>query len=191
MGDTERPITRTTLDAAMTCAALKRAWHQQLGVTPEREHVLVVLAQIWHETNAGASCFNFNLAGVKHWPNDGRDFFTSRTTEVIGGVDTIVRAEFRAFADLDAGMADYFKELRTTFADAWPAILAGDTAAYAHALKLAHYYTASEANYAAALARHRDVLDAVLPPDSVPETPQWIVFGLPDPGHGDPPPESG
>jgi hypothetical protein len=60
---------------------------------------------------------------------------------------------FRAFATLDEGARDYVQMQRIRFASAWPAVLAGDPAAFGHALKLAHYYTADEAGYVGALYR--------------------------------------
>ncbi len=60
---------------------------------------------------------------------------------------------FRAFASLDDGARDYVQMQRTRFASAWPAVLAGDPAAFGHALKLAHYYTADESGYVGALQR--------------------------------------
>ncbi len=60
---------------------------------------------------------------------------------------------FRAFASLDEGTRDYIQMQRTRFASAWPAVLAGDPAAFGHALKLAHYYTADESGYVGALQR--------------------------------------
>ncbi len=60
---------------------------------------------------------------------------------------------FRAFATLDEGASDYVQMQRTRFASAWPAVLAGDPAAFGHALKLAHYYTAGESGYVGDLQR--------------------------------------
>jgi flagellum-specific peptidoglycan hydrolase FlgJ len=180
MTENELPATSTPLDAELTRAALLTQWRAQLGGHPERKQWLVVLAQIWHETGAGRSCWNYSLAGVKHMPGDGRDYAMLRTTELVGGVYVPTRAAFRAFADLDAGMADYFQILRTTFAAAWPAITAGDVAAFAHALKLAHYYTALETDYAAALARHYRDLDGELLADTLNESPSKILFVLPE-----------
>ncbi len=60
---------------------------------------------------------------------------------------------FRAFGTLDEGTRDYVQMQRTRFASAWPAVLAGDPAAFGHALKLAHYYTADESGYMGTLQR--------------------------------------
>lgn len=186
MTETERTPTSTPLNAQDTQCALKSAWRAQLGGSPERHSRLIVCAQIWHETAGGRSCWNYNLAGVKHVPGDGRDFAMLHTFEVIDGRAVNMRAAFRAFDTLDAGMSDYFQTLRTTFASVWPALAAGDIAGYAHALKLARYYTAAEADYLAGLTRHYHDLDAQLPPDTMPETPAALAV-LPDPGHGTPP----
>jgi hypothetical protein len=60
---------------------------------------------------------------------------------------------FRAFTTLQAGMLDHLRTVYGRFQAAWPAVLAGDPAAYAHALKQQRYYTANESKYTAILRR--------------------------------------
>lgn len=66
---------------------------------------------------------------------------------------------FRAYATLDEGAADYLGLLRKRFASAWPAVVAGDPAAFGRALKAAHYYTADEAEYTRGLVSIVRTLD--------------------------------
>jgi peptidoglycan hydrolase-like protein with peptidoglycan-binding domain len=63
---------------------------------------------------------------------------------------------FRAFRTLDEGTADYLALLKKQFASSWPFVVAGDTAGFAHALKVKGYYTADEAQYTKALKGRRD-----------------------------------
>lgn len=55
---------------------------------------------------------------------------------------------FRAFSSLDEGMAAHLQILARRFAKAWPALLAGDFVAFAHALHDQGYFTASPDAYA-------------------------------------------
>ena len=54
---------------------------------------------------------------------------------------------FRAFDTLLEGAVDYVKLLNKRFQRAWPAVLAGDPALFAHYLKQQGYYTADETQY--------------------------------------------
>lgn len=58
---------------------------------------------------------------------------------------------FRAYRSLDEGARDYFDLLRKRFASAWPAVEAGDPAAFSRLLKKANYYTADEGHYTRSL----------------------------------------
>lgn len=58
---------------------------------------------------------------------------------------------FRAFATLDDGVRDHVALLRRRFASAWPHVVSGDVAAFCMALAAAHYYTADQARYTAAV----------------------------------------
>lgn len=58
---------------------------------------------------------------------------------------------FRAFATLDDGMRAHLRLLSTRFAHAWPAVIAGDVAAFAKSLHDQGYFTASPDTYAAGM----------------------------------------
>lgn len=129
-----------------------------------REGLLVLLSQIWLETGSGASCFNFNLGGIKSTGgSDGFDWFQSQTQEGSGGSAVTITALFRAYDSLDAGAADFVHLLQSRFAAAWAAAQTGDTGAYAQALHDGGYYTASETDYAAGLATRYAQLDPQIP----------------------------
>ena len=64
--------------------------------------------------------------------------------------DTAVHLR-RAYEDAEAGLMGYWAALLDGFPDGYDAICTGDPAVFAHALKVAHYYTADEASYARGL----------------------------------------
>lgn len=136
MSETQVPDQLTPV----TPAALYAALH---AVAPElsRASLLVLLAQVAEETGWRA-CHNFNLGNVKHVPGDGHNYCVFRASEVENGVEKFFDMAFRAFASLEEGATDYLALLKKRFVSAWPAVLAGDPAAFVHALKLAHYFTA-------------------------------------------------
>lgn len=127
---------------------------------------LVLLSQWCLETGGGKSCHRWNIGNVKHLRGDGHAWtMFGGVTEVLGG--RVQRFEppdpqtwFRAFSTLDAGATDYLAILRTRFASAWPAVLAGDPAAFGHALAVQHYYTSPEQAYVTVLVRLRGELEA-------------------------------
>lgn len=147
-------------------ASLGKAWQAYQSSAPSRSSLLVLLSQWSLETGGGGASMNHNMAGIKHVPGDGHDYATYPTHEVIGGVDTVLPQNFRAYASLDAGVLDWMHVLLSTFGFAWPAVVAGDTADFAHRLKIRGYYTAPENAYAAGLAARYAQLDGVIPFDS-------------------------
>lgn len=58
---------------------------------------------------------------------------------------------FRAFDSLDHAMEHHLQLLSKRFAGAWPAVLAGDFAGFAHALHSQRYFTADPSVYAAGM----------------------------------------
>jgi flagellum-specific peptidoglycan hydrolase FlgJ len=187
MSDTLVPTTKTPLLAVDVYLALRMQWSAQVGSEPTRAQLLTLLAQIWLETGAGGSCFNFNLGGIKHVNGDGRPFYSVQTHEVIGGVNKVLVQPFRAYASLAEGAADYLHLIRTTFGFAWPAVETADIDAYAHALHVRGYYTASEHDYAAALHVRYKQLDGLITEDTQPAVPIAIARSQPPPGTDDDP----
>lgn len=70
---------------------------------------------------------------------------------------------FAAYPSLEAGATAWLDMQHGRFSSAWPALLSGDARAFGHALKLAGYYTAPEAQYVATLAAVAAQLDGELP----------------------------
>ncbi|MET0795215.1 MAG: peptidoglycan-binding protein [Polyangiaceae bacterium] len=141
----------TPVSPGQVFVALQVAWRNQFGTEPHRSSLLVLLAQWALETGRGRSMHCFNLGNVKSNGTSG-DWCFFRCDEIIGGKVKWFEPDdpgcrFRAFVDLNAGAADYLRTLNQRFQRAWPAVLAGDPAAFAHLLKLQLYYTADEAQY--------------------------------------------
>ncbi len=91
--------------------------------------------------------FNFNFGGIKGASPAGTTA-VYRTREVLGGKEVSIRDGFRAYASLDEGALDYVRTMKERFGGALAPAARGDVTGFAGALKRAHYYTASEADYA-------------------------------------------
>ena len=179
MAEQLRPDRLTPVNATDVYLALRRAWESQvtdvaLDTEQLRASLLVLLSQSAFETGFWKATHWFNLGNAKHVPGDGHDYTQFRCSEVLGGKEVFIDppnpgCSFVAFDTLDDGAAYYLTSLRKRFASAWPAVLAGDVADFAHRLKLARYYTASEPVYTAGLIRCLAVLDRQIGRDTVPE----------------------
>jgi hypothetical protein len=167
-GPHELPNRITRASTADVALALRRAWVKLLGETPKRESILVLLAQFTLETGGGRACHAWNLGNAKSIPGDGRSWTFFRCSEIIGGKEVFFdpphpQTRFRAFETLDDGAYDYLELLHRRFAAAWPAVEAGDPAAFGHALAAQHYFTANEASYTRVLVHLVDELGAHVP----------------------------
>ena len=184
----ELPDRLTPCAVADVGLALYVAWRELFGEEPGRGSLLVLLAQWALETGRGKACHCYNLGNAKSVDGDGYDYTFFRCNEVIGG--RVVwfdpphpACRFRAFETLEAGAADYLALLHRRFASAWPAVLAGDPADFAHRLKAARYYTANEAAYAAGLTSLFCEFDRTVPRD-VPGVPDVTSAPTGDPEAG-------
>jgi hypothetical protein len=153
--------------------AIERAWIVKFDATPRRESLLVLLAQWAEETGWGRYCHCWNLGNAKHVEGDGRAWCAFRCSEIIDGREVWFdppdpATRFRAFESLDAGAADYLELLWHHFGRSWGAVLAGDPAAFARALKAQGYYTAPEPKYEAALVALYQQVDGMLSADAEP-----------------------
>lgn len=131
--------------------ALQGAWQKELHETPHRTSLLVLLSQWALETGRGRSMHCYNLGNVKSGGQSG-DWCFFRCNEIIKGKvvwfdPDAPECRFRAFATLDDGALDYLRTLYQRFKRAWPAVQAGDPAAFSHSLRLQNYYTADEGQY--------------------------------------------
>jgi hypothetical protein len=131
-------------------AALGRALQATTGRTPTARTLDVLSAQVSLETAHGAQMYNFNFGGIKGVSPRGETANTM-THEVLDGQDVHISQGFRAYGSIDEGARDYVAVLNARFPGALAQAKAGDLGGFAHALKQAHYYTASERDYAAGL----------------------------------------
>ncbi len=158
----------TPVTAPEMIASLRAAWQAQFGQTPADRSLFVLVAQWALETGWGKAMHAYNVGNIKSVAGDGRDYTYFACDEVLGGKVVWFHPDdagcrFRAYPSLDAGVADYLATVAHRFAGAWGAVVAGDPNAYAHLLKQERYYTASEASYAAGLARIVDELERTTP----------------------------
>jgi hypothetical protein len=141
---------RTPVSPADLRAAIGRAYTKVTGKATTPELLDTLTAQASLETGRGGSMYNYNFGGIKGHSSSGEtaDYMTH---EVLGGQDVKIKQGFRAYASLDAGAEDYVKVLQKRFGGALDVAQTGNVDGFAHALKQAGYYTASESSYAAAL----------------------------------------
>lgn len=170
---------RTTPTIAEWTASVTRAWMDLLHSVPTQAALSVLWAQFALETGRGKSCFNHNLGNIKRVPGDGHDWCILNTFEYIDGRRVDVPDTFRAYPTLDAGALDYLRFLtRTSYADPWACVVAGDADAFARALKYMGYYTAPAIEYAAGLkSLSAEYLRVATPvpsdgPNTEPQTPK-------------------
>jgi hypothetical protein len=141
---------RTPASMGVIRAALGRAVAAATGRPANARAVDVLAAQVSLETAHGSAMYNYNFGGIKGASPDGE---TARylTHEVLGGHDVTLEQGFRAYGSIDEGARDYIAVLRTRFPQAYAQAVTGNVDGFAHALKQSHYFTASEADYAAGL----------------------------------------
>lgn len=177
-------------------AALWAAWQKQLGGTPLRNSVLLLLAHWSFETGAGKWMHCFNIGNIKHTPGDARNYCQFQAGEDDpAGKETLSVMSFRAYPDLASGCEDYMTVLRADFRYAWPAVAAGDPTDFCHRLKMARYYTAPEATYTRGVVGCMHYLDTLIPADPSLPVADFAQAGIEAlmasfvPDH-DPPPEA-
>lgn len=170
MSEQQVPTTRTQVTEEALFHAFVTAWIDMFGgENPKRESILVLLAQTCLETGGIRACWNWNLGNEKHVDGDGHDWcYLHHVKEILNGQTVYFdppspQCRFRAFAALEQGAKSHLRTLSQRFAKAWPAVVAGDPAAFGHALKAMRYYTASEAEYVPGLAHWYKHLDATMP----------------------------
>lgn len=127
------------------------------GAAPTKGQIGVLYAQ-WMVETSGKHCWNWNIGNVKVTQaqvDAGVPWFDlPGTWEIIGGKRVVLKEgdpgrRFRAYASLDAGMAEHLAFLRNRrYAPSWPSVEAGDPDGFARALKRQGYYTAPADDYA-------------------------------------------
>ena len=146
--DLERPDQITPIRAEDLARSLRAGWRALFKETPERDTVLILLAQSAYETGRWKFCHCWNLGNVKSTGHDGHDFTYFRCNEVIDGKviwfnPPHPQTRFRAFSSLTEGAIDHLQFLRNgRYAKAVAYALAGDPSGFCTALKAANYFTA-------------------------------------------------
>lgn len=150
------PAKRTPVTPAEMYAALANAWRRRFDAEPSRASLLVLLAQSGIETGDWRSMWNYNVGNVKRVKGQPWTML-AHVWEILDGKKVVFepphpQTHFRAFADLEAGVAAYLDTMAGRFAKSWQEVIAGDPEGFARALKAQHYYTAPVDAYAKALA---------------------------------------
>lgn len=132
--------------------ALREAWKRLYTEYPSLDSLALLWAQWALETGRGKSIFCYNFGNIKRSADE--DYCMFRCDEIINGKTVWFEPPnkatwFRAYPTAVDGAYDYIKFLsqKSRYQTAWIAVKAGDPAAFGHALKMADYYTANEANY--------------------------------------------
>jgi flagellar protein FlgJ len=141
---------RTPVSRAEIRSAIASAYQRVTGRPASAALVDTLSAQASLETGNGRSMYNFNFGGIKGSGPQGQTAHCM-THEVIGGRDVTLRQGFRAYSSLQEGAEDFLRVLTQRFGAALSKAQLGDVDGFAHMLKQAGYYTASEAQYAGAL----------------------------------------
>lgn len=141
---------RTPLKPSEIRRALSDAYRKLHGKAISQKTLDVLSAQVMNETGLGQSMFNFNFGGIKGASPEG---LTARygTREVLGGETRHITDGFRAYGSSTAGAVDYLSFLERKYPRAVDSAEQGDVDGFVAHLKAGHYFTADEAQYAAAV----------------------------------------
>jgi hypothetical protein len=135
-------------------------WKKQFGILPQKKSIAILYAQNSIETGGTTHMWNWNLGNIKviDDPNNTIEYCAlNGVWEIINGQRIVIPPDnpgawFRSFPTLADGIAfqlDFLKNKR--YKKAFLAIENGNPVEFAHLLKMAGYYTASEADYAKAV----------------------------------------
>ena len=164
MSATLVPTVRTSYNGQQMIEGFVRGWFQQFGELPKKESIGVIWSQNALETGSTTSMWNNNIGNVKFVASKNPDndngltyMMLANVWEIINGQKVIFQPPhpatwFRAFPTLADGVAfhlDFLKNHR--YKASWVAVEAGNPTQFAHLLKVAGYYTASETDYANAM----------------------------------------
>lgn len=150
------PTIKTQFTIFEFTKSLIDVWLKTYNVIPAKEQLGVIIAQWQLETGSGKHCYNYNIGNVKavDKPNEIVEYCVlNNVWEIINGKRIILSPNdpgswFRSFPTLADGVAHHFNFLKNNrYKHAWTAVESGNPAAFAHLLKIAGYYTASEADY--------------------------------------------
>jgi hypothetical protein len=162
----QAPLLRTVCSPKEYARAFIFAWRFLFRDYPTKAQCGVIYAQ-WMVETGGKNCWNWNIGNVKVTQGQvdaGVPWIDlPGTWEIIAGKRVVLPdghpgRRFRAYASLDAGMAEHLDFLRNKrYAPSWPLVVTGDPDAFARALKVQGYYTASADDYARIMvAAHKE-----------------------------------
>jgi hypothetical protein len=137
---------RTPLSGTEAAKRLERAYRRQVGRRPNPEALALLTAHWAHETNQGASMFNYNFGGIKGVGPEGA-YVLNRTREGSGGHERRKSFRFRAYANAADGAMDYVDLLQRLYGRALRAAGEGDAEGFVRALKQGGYFSGDEGVY--------------------------------------------
>jgi flagellar protein FlgJ len=158
---------RTSYNISQMIEGFIRAWHSQFKEMPKKESVGVIWSQTAIETGSTTSMWNNNIGNVKYSPSKNPDddnnikyMMLANVWEILNGKKVIFQPPhtatwFRAFDSLEEGIGFHLNFLKNKrYKTSWSAVEGGNPEAFAHLLKVAKYYTASEEDYAKGMRFH-------------------------------------
>ena len=162
------PTKVTKLTESEAAIALQEGWSKYMGQTPKMETLAILWSHTALETGRWKMMRNYNWGNIKkrhavpryRIEDDGHLFTMFATGENLWNKQSKkyeyvwfnpphTQTHFVAHKSVTDGATHYidFLAKRTRYAKAWGKMIDGDPKAYSHELKVAGYYTASEALY--------------------------------------------
>jgi flagellar protein FlgJ len=161
------PTTKTSYTTPQMIEGFIRGWFNEFGELPKKQSVGVIWSQNAIETGSTTAMWNNNIGNVKYSPsknpnddNNIKYMMLNNVWEIINGKKIIFQPPdpatwFRSFDSLEEGVGFHLNFLKNKrYKNSWAAVEAGDPEQFAHLLKIAKYYTASEADYAKGMRYH-------------------------------------
>jgi hypothetical protein len=153
------PTVKTTCTQPQLIQGFIEGWFQLFNEFPQKASIGVLIAQHNLETGTGLDCWNWNISNVKYATSAGNVEYMmlANTWEIINGQKVMFQPPspvtwFRSFRTLTSGIMFQMNFLRSNrYQAAWAAVDSGSIPQFAHLLKVAGYYSASETDYANAL----------------------------------------
>ncbi len=194
------PAVKTVYTLEQLVHFFVKGYSKAFAITPSKESVKVLFAQVGIETGGSTSLWNNNYANLKigdvslDYPEQQYYMKLTGVWEIIGGKKVILDKEnpgswFRSFPTPEEGMATHLTLLRyKRYASAWTAVEAGNIPAFAHLLKLKMYYTAPETDYVKGMMywagiydKHPEWYDAAVAELSAPISENMATQPIPPP----------
>ncbi|MBN1611589.1 MAG: glucosaminidase domain-containing protein [Polyangiaceae bacterium] len=137
---------RTPISGTQAAKSLERAYRRLVGRRAGPETLALLTAHWAHETNQGASMFNYNFGGIKGTGPDG-SYVLERTREGSGRSERRKKHRFRAYPSATQGALDYLSLLQRLYGNALDAAALGDADAFVKNLKQGGYFSGDEQVY--------------------------------------------